>query len=252
MGGGVLQPPVGVMVPLLHPQGLRSPGSLCCTPVYWLWGTNTALLGCYGPQGPSLCCTSGCQGPCVVATSPRVAMMQSWGVMVPGSLPTLHPGVSYTQGSPSCTLRCQGAQGIHAAATEVYSPQDSLCYSPGCWDPHTAPLGCYGSHAAPWVAASTAAPLRVPSPCHGSLAALQSPGSPHAPLGVTAHHMLLKVSLCTSAHCSHCCPPAYSVPPCPPGCDSPLYCSLGPPVPVRSSPLLSPPIPAGGEPPEED
>lgn len=39
---------------------------------------------------------------------------------------------------------------------------------------------------------------------------------------------------------------------CSPGCDSPLHCSLGPPVSVRSSPLPSPPIPAGGEPSEED
>lgn len=170
----------------------------------------------------------------------------------PGSLPTLHPGVPYTQRSLSCTLRCSDAQGAHAAAIEIYSPHDSLCYSLGCWDPHTASLACYGSHAAPWGAAPTAAPLRVPSPHHGSPAALQSPGSPHAPLGITAHHVLLKVPLCTSAQCSLCCLPEYSVPLCPPGCDSPLQCSLGPPVPVTSSPLPSPLIPAGGEPPEED
>lgn len=33
MGRGVLQPPMGLMVALLHPQELRSPGSLCCTRV---------------------------------------------------------------------------------------------------------------------------------------------------------------------------------------------------------------------------
>lgn len=91
MGGGVLQPPVGVTVPLLHSQGLRSPESLCCTPVCWLWGTNTALLGCYGPQGPSLCCTSGCQGPCgcYIPQGPHDAILGCYGPQGPSQLCTL-------------------------------------------------------------------------------------------------------------------------------------------------------------------
>lgn len=72
---------MGVMLLLLHPQGLRSPGTLCCTRV--CWGLNIAPLGCYGPQGPSLCCSCTCRGLCVGATYPRIPMMQSWGVTFP-------------------------------------------------------------------------------------------------------------------------------------------------------------------------
>lgn len=82
-------PPMGVLVPLLHPQMLWSPGTLCCGSVFW--GLNIARLGCYGPQGLSLCCTSVCQHLCVGATYPRIPVMQSWDVMVPRVPPNPAP-----------------------------------------------------------------------------------------------------------------------------------------------------------------
>lgn len=139
------------------------------------WGLNTALW-CYGLQGPSQCCILMCHIP-------------------QGPLPLLHSEVSWC---PECF--CYSHRGLQSLGFPVLQP--GVLGSPHCapglllWFPYCT-LGCSahncsleGPQPPPWISSCTTIPRSL-----------------HASLSVTAHDALLKVPLCTSAQCSHCCTP---------------------------------------------
>ncbi|XP_037266506.1 copine-5-like isoform X2 [Falco rusticolus] len=222
---GACAEPVGVVVPVLHPWVLRSPGCPCCT--HGCRGAQSSHAAPMGAVVPVLhpwllrspgcpCCTHGCRGPCaapLAVTVPRV--------------PVLHPWVPW---SLCCTPGCYGPQGSRAAPMGVMVP----VLHP--WDiivPWVPVLHPWVS----WSPCCTPGTLQSSSPgCLGC-----TPGC-HSPLLCTLGCCTpLGVPLCTLVGCPLCCSPPWGVtvpvvPPLHPGGAAAPVGSSSPPPPQVVNP----------------